>query len=500
MSGLSLNAQKPVVWSVAGSDNSGGAGIQADNLVFHEFGVHGCNVITAVTAQNSRGVAAVNSVTEAVFSQQWEALLPDYAPAVIKLGMLGSAALVSKLAHKLGTLQAVVVCDPVLRATSGGELIDSSRAYQQLLPLVDILTPNQQEFAALSGMAFSTPQELEACALTFARRFGLDLVVTGGDSAFAGSTHVIQSSDLCIIDGEKFWLHSPRMATRNTHGSGCTLASAIAAALACGYDRQEAVVLAKAYINQGLRQAVAFAAGNGPIQHAGFPSQLQSLPLVSCEFSVSAVEFPRCDSLCLGTYPVVDSLEWLERCLQAGVRTLQLRVKHVPEAELDRMVARAVALGRDFNARLFINDYWQLAIKHRAYGVHLGQEDLDVADLPAIAAAGLHLGVSTHSWYEIARAHSLRPSYIAIGPIYATTTKVMKFAPQGLQQLRQWVELVGNAYPVVAIGGIDLANAAGVLATGVGSVAMVRAVTEAGDYREAIRQFDRLVHDHAQAV
>jgi hydroxymethylpyrimidine kinase / phosphomethylpyrimidine kinase / thiamine-phosphate diphosphorylase len=476
---------KPTVWSIAGSDNSGGAGIQADNLTFHDFAVHGCNIVTAVTAQNSTGVYSVTCVDVAVFNQQWQTLEQDYAPAAIKLGMLGNETLVNALVDKLSASKAQVICDPVLRATSGGQLIDKVDAYQRLLPLVDVLTPNQQEFSALFNVTSTTHEQLETHARAIAKKFDLQLVITGGDSLFDND----YASDLCVIDGQAFWMHSLKIDTSNTHGTGCTLSSAITAALAKGYSLLEACVLAKVYINQGLSSPNYFNAQKGPVQHCGFPATLDCLPSISAQYNPQVLEFPRMDTLQLGVYPVVDSLAWLQRCLQAGVKTIQLRVKNVEPDVLDAMIAEAVAMGKQFSARLFINDYWQLAIKHKAYGAHLGQEDIDIADLKAIEQAGLYLGISTHSWYEIARAHSLKPSYIAIGPIYSTTTKVMPFAPQGLEQLKQWVDLIGNVYPVVAIGGIDLQRAKAVVATGVGSVAMVRAVTEADNYQQALCEF-----------
>jgi hydroxymethylpyrimidine kinase/phosphomethylpyrimidine kinase/thiamine-phosphate diphosphorylase len=148
---------------------------------------------------------------------------------------------------------------------------------------------------------------------------------------------------------------------------------------------------------------------------------------------------------------------------------------------IDAEIQRSVALSRRFGARLFINDYWQLAIRHGAYGVHLGQEDLDTADIDAIRAAGLRLGVSNHSYYEIARAHGIKPSYMALGPIFPTTTKVMKFSDQGLAQLCEWANLLKDVYTLTAIGGINRERAPAVLDTGVGSCAMVTAITLAKD-------------------
>lgn len=188
----------------------------------------------------------------------------------------------------------------------------------------------------------------------------------------------------------------------------------------------------------------------------------------------------------LGLYPVVDSMQWLERLLAAGVRTLQLRIKDKQEQEVEAEIVAAIALGKRYRARLFINDYWRLAVKHDAWGVHLGQEDLETADLAAIRAAGLRLGVSTHDDMEIDVALAVRPSYIALGHVFPTQTKQMPSAPQGLAQLAAHVRRLGD-YPTVAIGGISLERAPAVLETGVGSIAVVSAITQAEDWQAATR-------------
>lgn len=186
----------------------------------------------------------------------------------------------------------------------------------------------------------------------------------------------------------------------------------------------------------------------------------------------------------LGLYPVVDSIEWIERLLEAGVRTIQLRIKDKRDSEVEADVVAAIALGRRYHARLFINDYWQLAVKHQAWGVHLGQEDLETTDLNAIRAAGLRLGVSTHDDMEIDVALAARPSYIALGHVFPTQTKQMPSAPQGVAQLARHIRRLAD-YPTVAIGGISLARAPEVLATGVGSIAVVSAITQALDWKAA---------------
>lgn len=186
----------------------------------------------------------------------------------------------------------------------------------------------------------------------------------------------------------------------------------------------------------------------------------------------------------LGLYPVVDSVEWIARLLEAGVRTIQLRIKDQRDEDVEPAVAQAIALGKRYRARLFINDYWRLAVKHQAYGVHLGQEDLDVANLNAIREAGLRLGVSTHDDAELDRALAIRPSYIALGHIFPTQTKEMPSAPQGLAELQRHIARL-DGISTVAIGGISIARAPEVLATGVGSIAVVSAITQAPDWRAA---------------
>ncbi|CND63268.1 thiamine-phosphate pyrophosphorylase [Yersinia frederiksenii] len=194
----------------------------------------------------------------------------------------------------------------------------------------------------------------------------------------------------------------------------------------------------------------------------------------------------------LGLYPVVDSLLWIERLLAVGVTTIQLRIKDLADAQVEQDIAAAIELGKRYQARLFINDYWRLAIKHGAYGVHLGQEDLETTDLAAIQQAGLRLGVSTHDEHELAIAKAVRPSYIAMGHIFPTQTKQMPSSPQGLAILKQMVDNTPD-YPTVAIGGISIARVPAVLATGVGSVAVVSAITQADDWQQATAQLLHLI-------
>ncbi len=176
-------------------------------------------------------------------------------------------------------------------------------------------------------------------------------------------------------------------------------------------------------------------------------------------------------------YPVVPDLSWIERLVPLGVKTIQLRLKNASPDEIRRQIDKALAITRASDCTLIVNDYWREAIELGADFIHLGQEDLALADLDAIRSAGLKLGISTHSHEELVTALAARPDYVALGPIWETSLKKMKWQPQGLERLAQWVEK--SPVPVVAIGGISLERAAKTYATGAASIAVVTDIVTA---------------------
>lgn len=175
-------------------------------------------------------------------------------------------------------------------------------------------------------------------------------------------------------------------------------------------------------------------------------------------------------------YPIFDHSDWLRRMLPLGVRLVQLRIKDRPETELRREIAASLSLCRAHGAILVVNDHWRLAIELGCDWVHLGQEDLDTADTDAIRAAGLKLGLSTHDEAELERAQALAPDYIALGPVYPTILKKMKWHQQGLERVREWKDRIG-ATPLVGIGGMSVDRAPGVLAAGADIVSVVTDIT-----------------------
>ena len=187
--------------------------------------------------------------------------------------------------------------------------------------------------------------------------------------------------------------------------------------------------------------------------------------------------FPTCPKS-LGLYVVAPDAAWIERLVKLNVPTVQLRFKSDDTNAIEQQVIQSIEICKNSNSRLFINDHWALAIKHGAYGVHLGQEDLDEANVLMIKQAGLRLGLSTHGYAEMIRADQFHPSYIALGAVFPTTLKKMETSPQGLGRLRAYAQLFKH-YPLVGIGGIDETTMDAVLSSGVSSVAVVRAVINA---------------------
>jgi thiamine-phosphate pyrophosphorylase len=185
-------------------------------------------------------------------------------------------------------------------------------------------------------------------------------------------------------------------------------------------------------------------------------------------------------------YPVVDSVAWVRRLAALGVGTIQLRAKDLSHGHVLTLVRAALAATASTKSKLVVNDYWRAAIEAGAQHLHLGHEDLAEADLPAIRRAGLTLGLSTHDDDELETALRAEPDYVALGPIYPTTLKSMRFAPQGLDKITEWKRRVGTI-PLVAIGGITLERAPGVYAAGADSIAVVSDVTQNKDPDARVR-------------
>ncbi|WP_032095968.1 MULTISPECIES: thiamine phosphate synthase [unclassified Alteromonas] len=552
-------ACSPIVWCVGGTDSSGGAGVTRDLATLADLGVHGCAIVTLVSAQSHYTMLSSTAMPLSLINEQWQLIANDGPPECIKIGAIANdeqAHLLHALIETLDTPRPFIVWDPVLFSSSKGKLGElSEKAIKQLLCSVDLVTPNISELTSLTAVAgggavvqgVNGEKDVLNAARTLMHLGAKSVLVKGGHAHWQHD-----ATDVFFTQNEAVAFSQPRAKHSELRGTGCMQASAIAACVAKAYCINDALTLANAYV-KNVRDISAPSipsaqnsltpsqqhALNAPYMPklAGFPEQPSVFPTVnfikgdtlhgssfsartglssnaftsayssahasaysSTHVSADATAY-KIDSEDEATvnphkshtepflpllncnhdiYPVVDSADWIEALLPTGVTIIQLRIKEgaCNHERTCEQIQRAVALTKGTSCQLFINDHWQLAIEHGAYGVHLGQEDLFTADIEAIKKAGLRLGVSTHGYAEIQRVKKLAPSYIALGHIFATTTKDMPSMPQGIKRLKQYVDLCGNI-PTVAIGGINSARCKAIADTGVTHVAVVRAITEA---------------------
>ena len=250
--------------TIAGSDSSGGAGIQADIKTMITNGVYAMSAITALTAQNTTGVTGIMEVTPEFLGEQMDNIFTDIRPDAVKIGMASSVALIEKIAEKLKEHQAEnIVVDPVMVATSGAKLIsedaiDALKTY--LLPMATVLTPNIPEAEILSGMKIEREEEMIEAAKLISENYHCAVLCKGGHQ-------LNDANDLLYSEGSFRWFYGKRIDNPNTHGTGCTLSSAIASNLAKGYDLETSVERAKEYISGALAAMLNLGAGSGPMNH-----------------------------------------------------------------------------------------------------------------------------------------------------------------------------------------------------------------------------------------
>ena len=255
----------PVALTIAGSDPSGGAGIQADLKTFHQFGVYGEAVITLLTVQNTRCAGRVEVLPAGLVMEQLQAVLEDIPPAAAKTGALGSGEIVSALARAAHTFRFPLIVDPVLTGKQGQVLLDGGAITvlrDELLPHAALITPNVPEAEALAGLAIRGPEEMRRAAEILHKLGARAILIKGGH--LEGDAQIL---DVLLDGGEWHEFPAPRLATHHTHGTGCTYSAAIAAGLARGQTLPEAVARAKQYLHEAIRTAPALGSGCGPLNH-----------------------------------------------------------------------------------------------------------------------------------------------------------------------------------------------------------------------------------------
>jgi hydroxymethylpyrimidine kinase/phosphomethylpyrimidine kinase/thiamine-phosphate diphosphorylase len=336
-------------------------------------------------------------------------------------------------------------------------------------PAAALLCIDREQAAALLNLAsLDTRNAVEQAASTLRTRVCKTVVIIGSNNESYADTP--QASGWLSLPASQFAVDVP------------VFAASAADALAKGFVAIDAIILA------------CMAAADAQSGTA-FAQQSSNLPYFSLPQPTTVSGFAALSDPDLGLYAVVDSAAWVERVVAAGVRTVQLRIKDAEGPEhrgfVRLQVRESIHAATAAGAQLFINDHWQLAIEEGAYGVHLGQEDLHIADLAAIRQAGLRLGISTHAYWEVCRAWALQPSYIACGPIHPTKAKAMPWIPQGNDNLAYWCALLPT--PVVGIAGMDVPRTEQAARAGAAGVAVISAITAATSPETAIAQLQEAV-------
>lgn len=274
-----MNAQKtyPVVLSIAGSDSSGGAGIQADIKTFAALGVYGATAITAITAQNTLGVHAQHAIPPQMVHDQIVATMDDLAPSVVKIGMLANGAIVDAVAEALSSYSTPIILDPVIVSTSGHRLLSAEAEksiIRRLLPMTELLTPNIPEMEALAGMSIATLDEKMRAAEQLFRYGAKAILLKGGHEQGDAKCDILFTNTDRGIQHTTFT--SETIDTRNTHGTGCTLSSAIAAYVARGCNIADAIFNAKEFVTEAIRHGADIRIGHGfgPVNHGFDPQKM----------------------------------------------------------------------------------------------------------------------------------------------------------------------------------------------------------------------------------
>ncbi|KAL2511866.1 Thiamine biosynthetic bifunctional enzyme TH1 [Abeliophyllum distichum] len=482
----------PHVLTVAGSDSGAGAGIQADLKACAARGVYCSTVITAVTAQNSVGVQGVSIVSEDFVGEQLRSVLSDMCPDVVKTGMLPSTGIVKILLQSLREFPVrALVVDPVMVSTSGDVLagpsiLDSFR--EELLPMADIVTPNLKEASALlGGVPLETVADMRSAAKSIHDIGPRNVLVKGGDLA--------DSSDAVdvLFDGKDFYeFRSSRIKTRNTHGTGCTLASSIAAELARGSSLFVAVKTAKRYVETALDYSKDILIGNGrqgPFDH-----------MMKLKNSVRKFYGHRpFDPNDLLLYAVTDSRmnkKWgrsitdaVKAAVEGGATIVQLREKDADTRDFLEAAKTCLEICRQHGVPLLINDRVDIALACDADGVHVGQSDLPARVVRTLLGPDKIIGVSCKTREQAHVAWIEGADYIGCGGVYPTNTKENNLTV-GLDGLKN--VCLASKLPVVAIGGIGISNVQPVMELGVPSLKGVAVVSSLFDKESVSRETQNL--------
>lgn len=482
--------------TIAGSDPSGGAGIQADLKTFSALGVYGATAITAVTVQNTQSVKYVHKLPPQVVYDQIVAVMEDVTVDAVKIGMVNDAETLDAIVRALTAYRSkFLVVDPVMVSTSGCALMQPDALAimkERLLPMADFVTPNLPEAWTLAGTDTSVDDAAQAIL-----RLGVKaLLIKGGHAE--GNT---KTDYLYIYKGEgvkRVEFTAETIDTPNTHGTGCTLSSAIAALLACGNGLEDAVRQAKEYLTEALKAGagVHVGRGHGPVCHF-YADRVMRL----CGYKVVRYDLKTLKPKDLETasrlqfithftdkYSYYDSAMM---ALEGGCQWIQLRMKDACEDEIERVARLILPECRRMGAVFVIDDHVELALRVGADGVHLGKNDMPVDEARRLAGDGFIIGGTANTFEDVQRLAAQGADYIGCGPFRFTMTK-KNLAPmlglEGYKRILSQMKECGIGLPLVAIGGITSDDIPQLMAAGVSGIALSGSVLRAEQPVEEMRK------------
>lgn len=457
------------VLTIAGSDCSGGAGLQADIKTISALGGYAASVVTAVTVQNTRGVESFVPMSADVVAAQIRAVIDDLQPLAIKTGMLPNKEVMTAVADELAKHPEIpLIADPVMVATSGDRLMDENAVncfVERIYPLATLITPNVPEAEVLKA------------------KLGIDDVphapawlLKGGHRE--GET---KSDELHWSGGVKTFVNQTVL-TPNTHGTGCTLSAAIATMLAMGNKLDVAVEKAISYLHHAIVAAsgLCYGGGHGPENHFFAPK-----PMTVRNTFTGNVQFISHSN------GKLSDLEGIEKALAGGCRWVQLRMKDASDDEVVVAGRKAAEMCRKASAVLIIDDRVSLVEAIGAHGVHLGKKDMPVAEARKLLGVGKIIGGTANTMADVRNLAAQGADYIGCGPFRFTTTK-KGLAPvlglDGYRRIMGEMRREGIDIPLVAIGGIVADDLAELMSTGIDGVAVSGSVLNAADPTEAMNE------------
>jgi hydroxymethylpyrimidine kinase/phosphomethylpyrimidine kinase/thiamine-phosphate diphosphorylase len=465
--------------AIGGSDSAGCSGIQADLKAVSAFDLHCSTVITAITAQNTLDVKQNQSMTADIVKNQLQAVLSDLSVGAIKMGLLGTAETIRTIAQVLREKtqgQMPIIVDPVIRSSTGEVLLTEdaqAELLKQIIPLTTLLTPNTNEARILTGIPVQTIDD--------AINAGRSLIALGCEGVLIKGGHLKSDpgTDILVLPSQIVTFPGKPIASSNTRGTGCSLASAIAACMLKGMSLVASIQTAKEFVRRSIASSYSIGRGPGPIDsfHCQRYPQLHRMPMGRFHAIT--------DQTLQTTY---SHIELASFALRGGADVIQYRDKSNLDSMARIRIAKQIgALCKENGASLIVNDRTEVARGAVASGVHIGKDDLPPSLARQIMGPMAFIGKTANSLEEALQADQEPVDYIGVGPIFGTTSKINALDPLGLEALERIANQTDK--PIIAIGGIEPDRVDSVIGAGAFGIAILSGLWKGPDPMKKIQSY-----------